>query len=176
MTPQRLGTFGFSLLFPFQNQVTLHMMLSALSGTEDQIRVEIAESDEAFNQVFAIRRAVFVEESNVDEEDEYDGMDHLATHFLAWYGKDPAGTARRRRLISGAIRVERFSVLKGYRGQGIGRALVEASLKDLPAGQEVVLHSLVSKVSFYERFGFVPIEEEFEEVGLPHRKMVLLKQ
>ena len=135
------------------------------------IRVEIADTDSLFNHVFVIRTEVFVDESNIDQEDEYDGFDHLSTHFLAWYDNNPAGASRRRRLNNGAMRLERFAVLAEYRGKGIGKALVHAMLSDLPAGQRVVIHSLTEKVGYYEQFGFHAEGEEFEEAGIGHMKL-----
>ncbi|MDP5172630.1 MAG: GNAT family N-acetyltransferase [Bacteroidia bacterium] len=149
-------------------------MNSSHSASESSlIRVEVADSDELFNYVFFIRTQVFVEETSVDQEDEYDGFDHLSTHFLAWYGNNPAGAARRRRLMSGAIKLERFAVLKEFRSKGIGAALVHAGLEGLPPGTKVLIHSLSSKVTYYQRFGFEPVGEEFEEAGMMHQEMVL---
>jgi predicted GNAT family N-acyltransferase len=38
---------------------------------------------------------------------------------------------------------------------------------------EVVLHAQCSAQGFYERLGFVPRGELFEEVGIPHVEMFL---
>ncbi len=137
------------------------------------VRVEIADTDDLFNHVFLIRTEVFVEETRVDQEDEYDGFDHLSTHFLAWYGNNPAGAARRRRLTSGGFRLERFAVLKDFRGKGIGTALVQVALQGLPVGQRVTIHSLTDKAPFYEKFGFRIQGQEFEEAGMAHVRMTL---
>ncbi|GAB4402613.1 MAG: GNAT family N-acetyltransferase [Bacteroidia bacterium] len=132
-----------------------------------------ASSDELYDHVFLIRTEVFVDEVAVDQEDEYDGFDHLATHYLAWYGDIPAGTARWRTLSgSGAIRLERFAVRKPYRGLGIGSALVEAILADIPKSGQVFVHAQIHNLAFYQRFGFVEEGDEFEEAGLVHKKMV----
>jgi predicted GNAT family N-acyltransferase len=62
-----------------------------------------------------------------------------------------------------------------FQGQGLGRQLMERAIGD--AGEkgiaEIVLHSRSNVVGFYERLGFSPVGPEFEEVGIPHRKMVL---
>lgn len=135
------------------------------------IRVEYVQTDEQFTQVFLIRTEVFVEEVQIDQEDEYDGFDHLATHFLAYYGEEAAGTARRRRLSTGPFRLERFAVRKEFRGKGIGLALLKAMSQDLPVGQEVVIHALSEMIPYYQRHGFRVLGEPFEEAGLPHVRM-----
>jgi len=135
------------------------------------IRVEEANTDALFNYVFSIRTEVFVEERSIDQEDEYDGFDHLSTHFLAWYGNNPAGAARRRRLNNGSFRLERFAVLADLRNKGVGAALVKAGLEGLPAGQLVIIHPTVETVTYFEKFGFSPLGEEFEEAGIPTMEM-----
>ena len=42
----------------------------------------------------ALRRSVFIEEQNVNEADEVDGLDCDALHFLAKVKDQPVGTAR----------------------------------------------------------------------------------
>ena len=42
----------------------------------------------------ALRRSVFIEEQNVNEADEVDGLDRDALHFLAKVKDQPVGTAR----------------------------------------------------------------------------------
>lgn len=166
-----LGTFQYSILFPDTYFSICQMNDPEKQPETQQIRVEIADTDSLFNHVFLIRTEVFVDETNIDQEDEYDGFDHLSTHFLAWYGNNPAGAARRRRLNNGAIRLERFAVLAEHRGKGIGKALVNAMLSDLSSGKRVVIHSLTEKVGYYEQFGFEPVGEEFEEAGIGHMKL-----
>lgn len=135
------------------------------------VRVEEANTDGLFNYVFSIRTEVFVEESSIDQEDEYDGFDHLSTHFLAWYGNNPAGASRRRRLNNGSFRLERFAVLQEFRNKGVGSALVMAGLHGLPAGKLVIVHPTVQTVGYFEKFGFEAIGEEFEEAGIPTMEM-----
>ncbi|MEM7374280.1 MAG: GNAT family N-acetyltransferase [Bacteroidota bacterium] len=140
---------------------------------EELIHVEVADTDDRFNHVFLIRTQVFVDEESIDQEDEYDGFDHLSTHYLATYQGTPAGTARRRRLTnSGKIRLERFAVLKEYRRKGIGTALAKAMISDIPTGKYVFVHAQVHAVSFFESLGFVIEGESFEEAGIQHIEMV----
>lgn len=144
---------------------------------QSQIRVELAQTDELYNHVFLIRTQVFVEEESVDQDDEYDGFDHLSTHYLAWFDNSPAGTARWRRLsTSGKFRLERFAVLQEFRRKGVGTALAKAMMSDIPDGRYVFVHAQVHAVSFFEKMGFVSIGEVFEEAGIQHVEMVFQEE
>lgn len=135
------------------------------------IHVERADTDERYNHVFSIRTTVFVDEESVDQDEEYDGFDHLATHYLAWYGDTPAGAARWRRLNNGTFRLERFAVLRPYRNLGIGSALMQTILSELPRTHAIFVHAQVKNIDFYRKLGFEVEGEAFEEAGIEHVKM-----
>jgi predicted GNAT family N-acyltransferase len=143
----------------------------AIVGTPP-IFVERADTDERYNHVFTIRTTVFVDEEAIDQDDEYDGFDHLSTHYLAWYGDNPAGAARWRRLNNGNFRLERFAVLQPYRNKGIGRALMQTILAELPRDHAIFVHAQVKNLKFYEKLGFTAEGEPFEEANISHIKMV----
>jgi predicted GNAT family N-acyltransferase len=136
------------------------------------IYVEKADSDELYNHVFTIRTTVFVDEEAISQDDEYDGFDHLATHYLAWYGDVPAGAARYRRLNNGSFRLERFAVLTPYRCKGIGTALMQAILADLPRTHPIFVHAQVKNIDFYRKLGFVQEGEPFDEANIMHIRLV----
>ncbi|SFB98891.1 GNAT family N-acetyltransferase [Spirosoma endophyticum] len=126
---------------------------------------------------FAIRREVFVDEQHVSAEEEYDEFEDISTHFLARADGTPCGTARWRRTSNG-VKLERFAVLKTFRGMGVGKALVKAVLDDVFSQQpepieRIYLHAQVSAIPLYASFGFVSIGPMFEEAGIQHYKMVL---
>src|SRR5690349_4368223 len=79
---------------------------------------------------WAIRHEVFVVEQEVDERLEYEHEEE-STHFLAWYGDEPVGTARWRSTEKG-VKLERFAVNREARNMGIGALLIEAVWNDLP--------------------------------------------
>ena len=136
------------------------------------IKVHKTSNQAELEQVFAIRRKVFVDEQNCPPELEWEFEDE-STHFLAKFDGEPAGAARWRKTANG-YKLERFAVLKKFRGFGIGQALVKAVLADLPAAADYVyLHAQVQAVALYENFLFEKIGEEFEEAGIKHYKMVL---
>ncbi|WP_255149739.1 GNAT family N-acetyltransferase [Halorarius halobius] len=128
--------------------------------------------DPRFDDAVAIRELVFVEEQGVPMDRELDGRDDAATHFLLTSEDDPVATARARP-YDGALKAERVAVLPDYRGEGFGVAVMDA-LESYAADEgydEVVLHAQVPVVAFYERLGYEPEGEEFEDAGIPHRTM-----
>ena len=132
--------------------------------------VQIADWEHDQKALKAIRHAVFVIEQKVPEELEWDDQDADAFHLLANNNNlEAIGTVRL--LKTGQI--GRMAVLNEYRSQGAGKLLMDAVLKlavknNFPS---VFLHSQASAVTFYEAFGFTIISEEYEEAGIPHRKM-----
>ena len=124
--------------------------------------------------VFGIRREVFVKEQNCPPELEWE-FEEESTHFLAFVNSVPAGAARWRKTDLG-YKLERFAVLKHFRGSGVGQALVKAVLNDLPdKSAYIYLNAQIAAMGLYSKFGFERVGEQFEEAGIQHFKMVLKK-
>lgn len=117
-----------------------------------------------------LREAVFVIEQKVPRELEIDGRDPTCRHVVA-RGPDgtPIGTGRL--LPDGHI--GRMAVAAAWRGQGVGRALLERLLEEasLLGITELALNAQTTASDFYRRFGFIPDGAEFIEAGLPHQAM-----
>jgi len=123
-------------------------------------------------KAFAIRYEVFVDEQKCPPGLEVEGNE-ISTHFLATIDGEPAGAARWRKTDKG-IKLERFAVLQRYRGLGVGQALVNAVLEDLPKENAYIyLHSQSHATGLYDKLGFEKVGDEFEEAGMKHFKMVL---
>lgn len=137
----------------------------------EQRRVELAEWANAAPAIRAIRETVFIHEQGVPEELEWDGLDSLCTHVIAWNDLgEVIGTAR----MQSKGTIGRMAVLKDWRGRGIGRALLQ-TLLDLAAKQgllRVTLSAQTHALGFYERAGFYAVGESFMDAGIPHRLMV----
>jgi len=136
------------------------------------IKIKEVKTKSELDQVFAIRREVFVEEQNVSEEIEMDEYDVSSQHVLATIDGKPVGTARWRKTNEG-IKLERFAVLKLYRGKNIGAELVYVFLRKHSPERYIYLNAQEKVISFYEKFGFVAEGDCFYEAGIPHKKMVL---
>jgi predicted GNAT family N-acyltransferase len=121
----------------------------------------------------ALRRTVFVEEQNVSEAEEWDGLDDQALHLVAWQGDRPVGTARI--LEKGRIgKIGRVCVLPEARGTGLGAALIRAALDILrtrPGITHAKLGAQTHAIGFYEKLGFVAEGPIYDDAGIPHRDM-----
>jgi predicted GNAT family N-acyltransferase len=126
-------------------------------------------------EALRIREEVFVQEQNVPAEEEYDEFEDSSRHFLALADGQPCGTARWRFTDKG-VKLERFAVLKAFRGQQVGSALVQAVLNDIraTAGTEnklLYMHAQLTAMPLYAKFGFQPVGDMFEECAIQHYKM-----
>ena len=136
-----------------------------------QLSVQKVTNPEELEQVFAIRREVFVVEQDCPPELEWEFEDE-STHFLAKVDGIPAGACRWRKTEKG-YKLERFAVLQEFRGLGLGQELVKTVLADLPADASYVyLHAQIQAVGLYEKFNFIAEGPQFEEAGIQHFKMV----
>lgn len=133
-------------------------------------RVKSEES--LFSEIRAIRTKVFVEEQGVDLNREYDEFEKEAVHYLLKYNNENVGAARIRNTSLG-IKLERFAILKEYRGKGLGKKLVEEVLFDINISDNTVyLHAQVQVVDFYANLNFKKEGKLFEEAGINHYKMI----
>ncbi|MEE9551066.1 MAG: GNAT family N-acetyltransferase [Candidatus Binatia bacterium] len=134
-------------------------------------------SQEGLKRARSIRLRVFVKEQNVPREIELDTDDQRATHFLAFIAGRAVGTARV--VINGKqAKVGRMAVLKSFRKKGVGREILEQSLKLAwkKGVNSLILHAQVPVVGFYEKRGFRCVGRTFMEAGIPHRKMILARE
>lgn len=137
----------------------------------DTLEVIKISNQEQLEDAFAIRKKVFVDEQHCPPELEWENED-VSTHFLALLGQQPCGACRWRKTDKG-YKLERFAVLKEFRGKRIGQAMVAAVLADLPQDhQYVYLNAQLDAVSLYSKFGFAAEGSQFEEAGIMHVKMV----
>ncbi|WP_446394049.1 GNAT family N-acetyltransferase [Coleofasciculus sp. E1-EBD-02] len=123
-----------------------------------------------------VRRSVFHIEQGVDPSLDLDGKDETADHILAYVENQPVGTVRVRYLDHQTAKIERLAVLSDFRGQEIGKRLMEEAL-NIAANKQintVVIHAQDYVKSLYLKLGFLPEGELFEEAGIAHVKMIKL--
>lgn len=137
------------------------------------IQVEKISTSTARDLAFDIRRQVFVVEQHVEETEEYDEFEETAVHFLASVDGRAAGTARWRKTLNGT-KLERFAILSQFRSIGVGSAILQSVVNDLPSDKGLVyLHAQLTAVGLYKKFGFSETGQEFSEAGIMHVKMTL---
>jgi len=120
----------------------------------------------------AVREAVFMIEQGVPAELEWDGLDPDCAHALALSARGEAiGAAR----LTPDGHIGRMAVLAPWRGQGVGRALLEAMLSEARRRgfPQVALNAQTHAQGFYQRFGFARQGDEFPDAGIPHVRMTL---
>ena len=145
-----------------------------LSTNMNNLLIKKITSSEDIQIALDIRYKVFVEEQDVPFEDEREGFDPESHHYLVYIKKQPVGAARWRYTDNG-IKLERFAVLEEFRGHGLGKALVQYIVNDLPAGKRIYLHAQIQVVEFYIKLGFQKIGDLFDESGIDHYEMEIKK-
>jgi len=132
--------------------------------------VEPIDYEQGLADLRAVRETVFVQEQNVPVEEEWDALDPQCLHVIARDADgQPIGTGR----LTPEHKLGRMAVLPGWRGRGVGDALL-AALVDVArqrGWRELALNAQVSAISFYARHGFVPYDARFHEAGIEHQAM-----
>jgi predicted GNAT family N-acyltransferase len=135
------------------------------------LQVNKIRTKEELESAFVVRRKVFVEEQGVPAELELENED-VSVHFLALLDNQPCGACRYRKTDKG-YKLERFAVLKEFRGKRVGLAMVAAVLDDIPDDdQPIYLNAQSDAVGLYTKFGFAIEGDQFEEAGIQHFRMV----
>ncbi|MCF6215701.1 MAG: GNAT family N-acetyltransferase [Emcibacter sp.] len=141
----------------------------------NEIKIIKVTSEKNLSHCFHIRTIVFVEEQNVPMNEEIDGLDAEADHFLLYLGQIPVATARVR-YLNDIAKIERVAVLKGNRGHKIGHQLMGFIMADIKKNPHIKLMKLgaqVPVIAFYEKLGFICHGDIFLDAGIRHRWMSL---
>lgn len=118
-----------------------------------------------------LRRVVFIDEQGVSLADEIDDLDGESLHLLATDGAAPVGTARIH-ISEDIAKIGRVCVLKAYRGNGLGAALIRKAL-EVGKGKAgtAKLGAQVHALGFYEALGFSASGPVYDDAGIDHRDM-----
>ena len=149
----------------------------------DELKIITVATQADFNECLLIRRAVFIREQGVSEEEEIDEHDGdpatvtSAIHILGRVQGFPAATGR---LLLGDSTEEnahigRVAVMEQLRGRGYGLAAMEA-LQQLARERGypgITLDAQLHAISFYEGLGYVAHGDVFLDAGIEHRTMDL---
>lgn len=133
--------------------------------------IQIAETRDIAT-CLALRRIVFIEEQDVSEAEEVDGLDGAALHLLASDDGTPVGCARIL-IKNDTAKIGRICVLKSHRRAGLGAELIRVCL-DLLAKQGVSRAELGAQahaLGFYKKLGFVAFGPVFDDAGIDHQAM-----
>lgn len=120
----------------------------------------------------AIRLAVFWEEQGFVKE--FDEVDNVATHLVAFEGETAVGTCRYYKTdTAGEYVIGRIAVLRALRGQGLGGTLVREAEAQIKArgGKRVHIGAQVQAIPFYEKIGYTPVGDRYMDEHIPHQGM-----
>lgn len=125
------------------------------------------------SDAFCVRQRVFVEEQRVPMELEIDEYEDEATHFVAYIDGEPVGTARLRWKDHLTAKAERVAVMKPYRGNGIGKLLMQALEEEARRknATSIQLHAQIQAQRFYERLGYKAYGDLFFDADIKHIAM-----
>lgn len=136
------------------------------------VEFAVAIDPQDMEDAYRLRHIVFVEEQGVPENMEKDEFDPDAIHVVAKNGGKVVGTGR---MVIEAKngRIGRMAVDKNLRRKGIGKRIMlkleeEAQQRGL---DEIYLHAQVHAHDFYEKLGYTPRGEVFDEAGIDHVEM-----
>jgi len=121
---------------------------------------------------FALRHEVFVVEQGYTAEGEVDALDAQSLHLLAHDDGTPIATARVY-INDGTAKIGRVCVLQERRGKGLGAELIHAAVT-LAASHDAsraILGAQAHAVGFYEKLGFTPYGDTYDDEGEPHQMM-----
>ena len=120
---------------------------------KNNLKIEIVKWIDGLSQLKNIREKVFIQEQKVTPQLEWDGMDEKAIHFLVFNDKAAIGCARAI-VIKDHMQLGRMAVLKEYRGQGIGSALLEKAMTIAKLNQLSVIYisAQCHAIDFYKKF------------------------
>jgi predicted GNAT family N-acyltransferase len=141
---------------------------------KNNLKIEIVKWIDDHTQLKNIREKVFIQEQKVTPQLEWDGMDEKAIHFLVFNDKAAIGCARAI-VIKDHMQLGRMAVLKEYRGQGIGSALLEKAMTIAKLNQlsAIYISAQCHAIDFYKKFGFEVKSDIYLDAEIPHRDMTL---
>jgi len=141
----------------------------------DELAIVEVASDIDLEAALAVRHEVFCVEQRIAKAEEFDGRDGDCRHYLARWAGRAIGAARTCPLDGEETKIQRVAVLAPWRRRGIGRALMERAVSDLARTgvARIALTAQCHAESFYADLGFVTEGGVFDEVGVPHVRMVL---
>lgn len=138
---------------------------------KDKFNIQVVTWASHQLQLRAVRTPVFIEEQSVTPEFEWDNIDATALHLLATLENEPIACLR----IIDYKKIGRMAVLKGYRGRGLGAALLleAVTICKQQGSKNVVLSAQTHAIEFYKKAGFRQISDEYCDVDIPHVDMQL---
>ncbi|MGE0498718.1 MAG: YbgC/FadM family acyl-CoA thioesterase [Ramlibacter sp.] len=152
----------------------LRDILTGYEAGESMVVLRTGPWSELGADATRVRTEVFVNEQRIPMEMEWDEADRTALHAVASNRLgQPLATGRLLQPGPGVGQIGRMAVHRVLRGASLGRDILQA-LTEAAAqrgDRQLLLHAQRSAEGFYQRLGFRPRGEPFDEVGIPHIEM-----
>ena len=131
------------------------------TSSSKAVTVRIARDPNDLMTVFAIRSAVYLAEQDCPFEEEFDGNDLVAAHFLGFVGTEPAACLRVR-FFGDFAKVERLAVRHQFRKSRVSFKLVQASVEYLKRKgfRKIYGQAQDRLVDFWAHFGAKPLPNQ----------------
>jgi predicted GNAT family N-acyltransferase len=139
-------------------------MLDTVTRSHSQVAVgkrtsvRIARTFNDLMTVTAIRSAVYLAEQDCPIEEEFDGNDFVAAHFIGYVGDEPVACLRVR-FFGDFAKVERLAVRHQYRRSVVAFKLVKASVEYIKRKgfRKIYGQAQDRLVDFWAHFGAKPL-------------------
>jgi predicted GNAT family N-acyltransferase len=128
------------------------------AGRARRVGVRVARTLEDIMKCFSVRAATYMAEQECPFDEEFDGNDFCATHFVGEVDGEPAGCIRVR-YFSEFVKLERLAVRHEYRSSRLSFVLVREALAycQRKGYRRAYGHSRSDLTRFWGMFGFKPI-------------------
>lgn len=118
---------------------------------------------------FSLRYEVFVLEQGIDPQLEFDDLDESTREYLLLFKDElPIAALRYQTDTNTQLHPDRFCVKKTFRRQGFGaKMLLELERIGISRGcRNSLLSAEIEAQSFYQKLGYQPVSEPYEEDGI----------
>jgi predicted GNAT family N-acyltransferase len=132
--------------------------MEALMEKRERYSIRVAADPSDFARVMAVRSAVYLAEQRCPFDEEFDGNDYCAMHFIGFVAGEPAATARLR-FFADFAKLERVAVMPRFRRSPIVLKLIEAILEVARRKGYRAIYGQIQKrlAGFWSKVGFEPL-------------------
>jgi len=141
---------------------------------QEELFREIQFDSEGYKACLDLRYRVLREPLGLTwRSDEFEA-DKNDRHFALQVESKAVACVTSHRLDAGRVKLRQMAVDPSYQGKGLGRRLL-TQLEEVLWGEgvkRIELHARENAMGFYQSLGYRKIGTSFQEVGIPHFKMI----
>jgi predicted GNAT family N-acyltransferase len=136
-------------------------MDTRLTETRAGASVRMARTLNDLMMITSIRSAVYMAEQACPYDEEFDGNDFVAAHFLGFIGNEPVGCLRVR-FFADFAKIERLAVRREHRHSTIAFRMVRECVKYVKRKGYTKIYGQAQDgiVDFWSRFGAKPLAKQ----------------